>query len=361
MNKGMETAKWKWLLCFIIVSILIWFILKYLIVLFLPLVVAFILTRLVYPAALHLRRFCRKMHIPISSRICRISVFFCYIAALGGFLLWVGIQLFWQIRKFLENIGAYKLWLESMIYQCCCQCDGILGFSNGETFEKLQLVFTEGNGSFWQEKLSYIPLSAVSIFGIMGKIGLILLFSVFLTIMALLNLERWYLQYRHCGFYRECHEILRELTGAGFAFVRTEIIIIFCISLVCVIGLFFMGNSYALLAGIGIAIVDALPVLGSGTVFFPWIVVAAISGRWGEVGTLVLLYALCQMIRQTLEPKLMGKRLEVEPAVMLVSIFAGLKLFSIAGVLLGPVGFLLIRAVMKLVVAEFPSLRWRRA
>ena len=58
-----------------------------------------------------------------------------------------------------------------------------------------------------------------------------------------------------------------------------------------------MGNSYALLAGIGIAIVDALPVLGSGTVFFPWIIIAAISRDWKKIGILILLYALCQMIR----------------------------------------------------------------
>lgn len=357
MNRGMETTKWKWLLCLVIVSVLVWFVLKYLVVLLLPLVFAFILTRLVYPAALRMRRFCRKMHISISSKICRISVFFCYITALGSFLFWVGIQLFCQMRRFLENIGIYKLWLQSMVYQCCCQCDGLLGFSKGETFQKLQLMVVDGNGSFWKEKLSSLPLSAVSLFGVVGQIGLVLLFSIFLTIMALLNLERWYLQYRHCGFYKECHEILRELTGAGFAYIRTQVIIIFCISVVCVLGLFFMGNSYALLAGIGIAAVDALPVLGSGTVFFPLIVIAVIYGHWKKAGILILLYALCQMIRQTLEPKLMGERLQVEPAIMLASVFAGLKLFSFAGVLLGPVGVLLIRALMKLIVTEFPALR----
>lgn len=358
MSRGMKTAKWKWLLCLIAVSLFVWFILKYVIVLFLPLIIAFILTRMVYPIALYIRKICRKMHISISSKFCRISVFFFYMVILGSFLFWVGVQLFCQIRRFLENIGVYKVWLESMIYQCCCQCDGLFGFSDGETFQKLQLFLTQGDGSFWQEKLSTIPLSAVSVFSMVGRTGLIFLFSIFLTLMALLNLERWYLQYRHCGFYKECHEILRELTGAGFAYIRTQIILIFCISLVCVLGLLFMGNSYALLAGIGIAIVDALPVFGSGTVFFPWIIISAISGRWGEVGILALLYIMCQMIRQVLEPKLMGERLQVEPAIMLASIFAGLKLFSFAGVLLGPVGFLLIRAIMKLIVVEFPSLRW---
>lgn len=357
MKRGIETSKWRWLLCLLAVSVLVWFVLKYLFILFLPLIFAFILTRLVYPAAIRLKKLCKKMHISLSSKICRITVFIGYIFAAGSFFLWIGMKIFSQLRRFLENIGVYKAWLESLVYKCCCQCDGLLGFSNGETFRKMQTVFVNGNESFWQENLSKLPISAVSLFGIAGRVGLVLLFSILLTMMALMNLERWYFSYRHCGFYKECHEILRELTGAGYAYVRTQVIIIFCIATLCVLGLFFIGNSYAFLAGIGIAVIDALPVLGSGTIFFPWIIIEIIMGHFGKACILILLYAGCQLIRQTLEPKLMGQKLQIEPAIILASIFAGLRLFSIAGVILGPIGFLLIRAIMRLIILEFPELK----
>lgn len=348
MEKKAETGKWKWLLCLAAVSVLVWLILRYLLVLFLPLVFAFILTRIVYPGAVRLKKLANKYHLPLSSKICRLAIFFVYLLAAGSFFVWVLVKGFRQLQRLLENLGVYRMWLESFAWKCCCTCDGILGLAEGETFQRLQ-DFGAGGGSFWKENLLKLPASAISVFGGLGSAGLVLLFSILLTVMALMNLERWYLFYRHCGFYRECHEILRELTGAGYAYVRTQAIIIFCISVLCAIGLFLMGNPYALLVGIGIAIVDALPVFGSGTVFFPWIVVSAIGGNFGRAGILVLLYAGCQLIRQILEPKLMGHRLHIEPAVMLVSVFAGLKLFSVAGVLLGPVGFLLIRSVMRMV------------
>jgi predicted PurR-regulated permease PerM len=247
-----------------------------------------------------------------------------------------------------QNIGIYKQQAETFFWECCAGCDRILGLSRGKSAQALSSFFTDGDGSFWKEKLSDVSCSAVSVLGGIGRVGLVLVFSVLLTVMALTNLERWYHSYRHWWFYRECHEVFRELTDAGLAYLRTQITIMFCIAVICGVALFLMGNPYAALAGTGIAVVDALPVLGSGTVFFPWIVITVINRHFLKACCLLLLYAACQMVRQMLEPRLMGKRIHAEPAVMLAAVFAGLKLFSAAGVFLGPAGYLLIRVLMRL-------------
>lgn len=305
------------------------------------------MVRIVYPGAVRLKKLSNTCHMRLSARICRMIVFFAYLFLAGAFLFWVLSKLVSQIRKLLENIGVCRLWAESFLLQCCGTCDGFFGFSQGESFRRLQ-AFAEGGGDFWKEKLSSVPVNVVSFLGSLGSVGVLLLFSVLLTVMALAHLEQWYQYYRHCGFYKECHEILRELTGAGYAYVRTQVIVIFFISAFCALGLFVMKNPYPLLLGIGIAVVDAFPILGSGTVFLPWMVGTMISGKFSRALWLLILYAGCQIIRQFLEPRLMGKRLHIEPAVILVSMFAGIQLFSFSGVLLGPVGFLLIRAVMRL-------------
>jgi predicted PurR-regulated permease PerM len=344
----MEKAKWKWLLSLVLVSVFVWFLLKYVLVLFLPLVFAFILTRLVLPAAVRLKRISRSCPVTLSSKTCRLVVFFAYLLVIVCLLLWVAGMGLGQLQHLLQNIGIYKQRAEVFLSECCAGCDGILGLSDGESFRRLSSFFVDGGGSFWKEKLSDASFSAVSVLGGIGRIGLVLVFSVLLTVMALVNLERWYHSYRHWWFYRECHEVFRELTDAGLAYVRTQLIIMFCIAVICGVGLFLMGNPYAALAGIGIAVVDALPVLGSGAVFFPWIVITVINRKFWKACLLLLLYAACQLVRQTLEPRLMGKRIHAEPAVMLAAVFAGLKLFSAAGVFLGPVGYLLIRVLMRL-------------
>lgn len=355
MEKRTGNEKWKWLLCLCVVSLFVWIVLKYLLRLFLPLVFAFLAVRIVYPGAVRLKKFGKAFHVSLSAKICRLTVFFAYLFLAAAFFFGVFAKLCQQIKKLLGNIGIYRLWMESFLGECCGNCDRILGLSQGESFRRLA-AFAQGDGSrFFQKTFSGLSVSAVSFLKSFGSVGFLLLFSVLFTVMALTHLEQWYRWYRHCGFYQECHEILRELTGAGYAYIRTQAMVIFFISILCVLGLFLMGNPYPLLCGTGIALIDALPVLGSGTVFFPWMAGSLIFGKFSRAVWLLVLYAGCQLIRQFLEPRLMGKRLHIEPAVMLMSIFVGIKLFSIAGVLLGPVGFLLIRAVMSFVIRRDPA------
>lgn len=340
--------KWEWLLRLCLTASVVWFALKYLLPLFLPLVFAFFMVRIVCPSAVTFKKWAHRLHLPLSSKVCRLTVFFAYFLLAAGLCTLVLCKLFSQAKKLLERIGVYRLWAEAFLMQCCVKCDGFFGLSQGESFQKLQAFAQSGGGEFWTSRISNVSLNFMSCLKMFGSFGLLILFSILLTIMALSHLERWYQTYRHFSFYRECHEILHELTGAGYAYVRTQVVVITLIAMVCAVGLFLMKNPYPLLLGIFIAVIDAFPVLGSGTVFFPWIVLAMIFGKVWKVIGLLFLYALCQMVRQCLEPRLMGKRLHIEPAMILISIFAGIQLFSAAGVLLGPVGFLLIRSMMRL-------------
>ena len=194
----METAKWKWLLCLTGVSVFVWFLLKYVIVLILPLIIAFIMTRLVYPLAVRLKK-ARKS---LPSKVCRMIVFFGYLMIIGVFFTGVVMAAVRQIQHLLENMDSYQAWLLSFLSGCCSYCDKFLGLPQGAAYQKLLLFFTEGSGDFWQEKLFKLPISAVSLFRMAGRAGVVALFSVFLTVMALMNLERWYGAYRRCGFRR---------------------------------------------------------------------------------------------------------------------------------------------------------------
>lgn len=96
-----------------------------------------------------------------------------------------------------------------------------------------------------------------------------------------------------------------------------------------------IGNSF-LLAGL-ITIVDAFPVLGVGTVLIPWSLVCLLQENYARGLGLLGLYAAIWLIRSILEPKLVGKGLGLDPLVTLVVIYAGWKLFGIAGMLLAPI------------------------
>lgn len=86
-----------------------------------------------------------------------------------------------------------------------------------------------------------------------------------------------------------------------------------------------------------VTLVDILPVLGTGTVLLPWAFVSWVIGSPSLALGLSCLYLLIAVIRQTLEPKIIGLQMGLPPAATLLCIFAGGKLLGLAGVFLFPV------------------------
>ena len=95
-----------------------------------------------------------------------------------------------------------------------------------------------------------------------------------------------------------------------------------------------MAN-YALLLALCISILDALPIFGTGTVFIPWTIYSFLTGniRLG-ISTLVL-YGICFIVRQLLEPRIVGERIGVHPLVTLMAIYVGLKFSGVLGMFVG--------------------------
>ena len=86
---------------------------------------------------------------------------------------------------------------------------------------------------------------------------------------------------------------------------------------------------YALL----IAAVDILPVLGAGIVLVPWGIVSVLSGNYLLGVMLLILYAVTLIVRNFLEPKIVGAQIGIPPLFSLILIFCGLKLFGFIGMI----------------------------
>lgn len=102
------------------------------------------------------------------------------------------------------------------------------------------------------------------------------------------------------------------------------------------IGLALLRVPYAFVLAILIAVVDFLPLLGTGIILIPW---AAVSLLLGEVKLgvgLLALYAVTSVVRQVLEPKLIGEGLGLHPLLSLAAMYAGLRLFGVWGMILAP-------------------------
>lgn len=112
------------------------------------------------------------------------------------------------------------------------------------------------------------------------------------------------------------------------------------------IGFSLLKIEYAFILAWGVAIVDLLPVLGTGTVLIPWTIISFISGDH-RIGTgLLVIYGISIIIRQVIEPKIVGKSLGLPPFVSLVSMYIGFKLLGVWGMILSPAVAMVIRGVI---------------
>lgn len=106
---------------------------------------------------------------------------------------------------------------------------------------------------------------------------------------------------------------------------------------VLVTGFFFLRvEKPVFLAGI-IALVDALPMLGTGTILIPWALIALLKGQQALALGLGALYGTVTLLRSMLEPRLIGRQLGLSPLVTLGALYAGYRVWGILGMILAPV------------------------
>ncbi len=121
-----------------------------------------------------------------------------------------------------------------------------------------------------------------------------------------------------------------QLLLAGITFV--ELVIGF--SLMNMIGV--SNIKMVLLIALGVAVLDAFPVFGTGTILIPWAIIKIIAGDFVFAIALLIQYIICLCVRQLIEPKIVGESLGLHPLITLFSMFLGLHVIGIAGMILFP-------------------------
>ena len=125
--------------------------------------------------------------------------------------------------------------------------------------------------------------------------------------------------------------------------LTSYLFIMFCTFCELALGLTFLQVNYSVLIAALISVVDILPVLGTGTILIPWGLICLLIGRTGLGAGILALYVLITIIRNILEPKIIGNRIGLHPLVTLVFMYLGLHIMGIFGMFLFPLTLILIK------------------
>lgn len=138
-------------------------------------------------------------------------------------------------------------------------------------------------------------------------------------------------------------QIRRYVVGTLFVCIGSYAIIATLTFIELSIGLSIMKINHAVLIAFFIAIFDILPVVGTGGIMVPWAVITFLRGNFSLGIGLLVLYVAITVIRNVVEPKIVGGQLGLHPVVTLASMFAGVQLFGVVGLFGFPIGLSLLR------------------
>ncbi len=121
----------------------------------------------------------------------------------------------------------------------------------------------------------------------------------------------------------------------------TGIEIFIGLNFLTLIGIYKDGNIIAL--SLIIAVLDILPVIGTGTFMVPWAIYSLITGKLGLAIGLFVVYAIIYIVRQIIEPKIVGGTVDLPPFVTLMGMYIGSQLFGVIGIFLVPILIIIIK------------------
>ncbi|WP_072525070.1 sporulation integral membrane protein YtvI [Clostridium sp. Marseille-P3244] len=137
--------------------------------------------------------------------------------------------------------------------------------------------------------------------------------------------------------------VMDNLKYAVGGYFKAQFKIMAIVFLILVVGLGFLGVGYFVLIALLIAFLDFLPFFGTGTAMIPWAVYQFFMGDYKMTAALVVIYVVTQVVRQLLQPKLVGDSVGLNPLVTLILLYVGYRMGGILWMILAvPIGMVLI-------------------
>ncbi len=325
---------------FAIIALLIFAIVKYAVPLLMPFILAFLV-------AVFLQVPVRFMHNKtlLKKKLCALICAVLFFVVLAAFISWGGIELVTGAHKLVINLPQfYNDTVEPMILDVFGKLETLKLWNELNLMDLLKNLETQLMdalaglaASISTKAISMVTGFAASLPMLFIKTVLFIVGTVFIT----MDYDRimGFVVYQMNDRVNELFEEIKSyMVNVLFVVIRSYIIIMSITFVELSIGLSIIGIDYAILIALCIAIFDILPVLGTGGVMIPWTVISIVLGNYWLALKLFILYVIITIVRNIIEPKIVGKQLGLHPIVTLSSMFAGLQVLGGIGLFGFPIG-----------------------
>ena len=167
------------------------------------------------------------------------------------------------------------------------------------------------------------------------------LLSSYLFIAQRTEVIAFFRKYVPEGFRTKWMVMYRSLTGAVGGYFKAQLKIEIWIYFLLLVGFMVLRVKYSALIALGTAFLDFFPVFGTGAVLWPWALVKVLGGDYKMALGLMIMWGVGQLVRQLIQPKIVGDSIGVPALPTLFLLFIGYKMGSVVGMILAvPAGII---------------------
>lgn len=264
---------------------------------------------------------------------------------IGVVLTLLIMKIFVSLKQvFIQLPSTYTNIIEPMILSISVNIENIIAKLDPaliEAIRSLIVSFTESLGSIISSVSTGFVSLISSTVSIVPTFFIALIFSVissFFFAISYIDITSFILRQLSPKTKNMIFDIKEYVVGTLFKFMKAYLIIITITFIELSIGLTILKVPNSISIALIISCVDILPVLGTGGIVIPWVIIEALQGKIAFAIGLLILYVIITIIRNIIEPKIVGEQIGLNPLIVLMSIFIGLKLFGFIGLFVLPIG-----------------------
>lgn len=313
---------------------------KYLLVWFLPFIIGFVIAFLLNPIV---KMISKRLNIkPGIAGFFTVLIFHTTIGVLISIII---MKIFVFLKNiFIELPTTYTTIIEPMILKISSNFEDIIIKLDPTLIEAIRnfiYSFTESLGSIISSISKGVVGIVSSTVSVVPGFFIALIFSVISSFFFAISYEEitgFILRQLSPKAKNMFFDIKEYIVGTLFKIIKAYLIIITITFLELSIGLTVLRVENSIMVALIISCVDILPVLGTGGIVIPWIIIELIKGNSILAVGLFIVYIIITIIRNIIEPKIVGEQIGLNPLVVLICIFVGVKLFGFIGLLVFPIG-----------------------
>ena len=314
---------------------------------YLPFLIAFIIYLLIEPAIKFLmNKF--NIHRKTSS----ILIFIIVFAVIAGLLAWGIATLISEGTNLLQGLNDYI----DKLYGIVEDISNSSGIKKISVPPQVKSVFENSINEFIANLSVWLRNILTNFLNLISQVPTIAIYFV-ISVLALyfLCVDKIYIldQVEHHlprAWVKKVIIHIREISKSLGCYLKAEGILVLVSFVISVFGLYFLkiigfDIKYPLTIALGIGIVDALPILGSGTVMIPWAIISGINGDIKLGIAIVILWIIMTVVRQIIEPKVVSNQIGIHPIFTLTAMYTGFKILGIIGMFIGPIILIILKNI----------------